>query len=86
MKLGWLALGAATVSAAAVAQMVPGDSPMVPRTGPPCGLRTMIPTCGPMVPTGAAAAPPPGACTAGAIDLSPVTGCNIPFFIGAIFP
>jgi len=26
------------------------------------------------------------ACTAGAVDLSLTTGCNIPFYLGGIFP
>jgi hypothetical protein len=39
--------------------------------------------------TGAGVVLPSGGgtgCTAGAIDLSLTTGCNIPFFIGGIFP
>ena len=28
----------------------------------------------------------PTACTPGAIDLSLTTGCNIPFYVGGIFP
>jgi hypothetical protein len=30
--------------------------------------------------------PPPTACTAGALDLSLTTGCNVPFYVGGIFP
>ena len=29
---------------------------------------------------------PPTACTAGSLDLSLTTGCNIPFYVGGIFP
>jgi hypothetical protein len=30
--------------------------------------------------------PPGTACLAGAIDLSLTTGCNLPFYLGGIFP
>lgn len=30
--------------------------------------------------------PPPTACTDGSFDLSLTTGCNIPFYVGGVFP
>ena len=33
-----------------------------------------------------ASGPPPTACTDGSFDLSLTTGCNIPFYVGGIFP
>ncbi len=52
---------------------------------PPIGPGSIVPI-GPSTNSAGAAPPPPTACLAGAIDLSLATGCNIPFYLGGIFP
>lgn len=83
-----LALVLLLAAGVAWAQLVPGRGLLVPQTGAPCGMSSsLVPNCGAMVPSGVAVVgPPPTPCLAGKFDLSLSTGCNIPFYLGGIFP
>ncbi len=67
--------------------MVPNQVPLAiqgPITAGDCVIWVAVNTLGDSgAPCGSGGGTP---CTAGAIDLSLTTGCNLPFYVGGVFP